>query len=357
MSTKNTSTTKGIFTFTLLIFLASNPLLAETVDKIYTIKREAAIGVIDVGGIVVAQQAATLTAQQPGRIKSIAGKEGDKFKAGQLLIELVDTELQAKRRAAVAALNNASTQLRREIISPQSKTSPGGMGFPSMMDQIITNPMQSMMGTRDTGAERHADIVARNSGVQTAQSNLGMIDAKLRDSRSQAPFDGAITRKYVEVGDTVQPGMPLIDFADLNGLQVQVDVPARLRGILKKGVHLPIKLDGATAPVNALLVRVFPTVDPATHTIRIKLTLPEGIDAAAGMYAAVSVPDGRNQTRNRIAVPVKAVKEQGSITMVRIVAEDGGHDLRLVRAGDFLLDGRVEILSGLKEGDKVLLPK
>jgi multidrug efflux pump subunit AcrA (membrane-fusion protein) len=321
----------------------------------YTVKLEAAIGVIDVGGTVVAEQAATLTAQQPGRIKTITGKEGDAFKTGQVLIELDDAELQAKRRAAVAALNNANTQFRREIISPRAKSSPGGMGFPSMMDQIVTNPMQSIIGTRDTDAERHADIISRDTGVKEAQSNLRMIDAKLRDSRSLAPFDGVITRKHVEVGDTVQPGMPLVDFADINGLQVQVDVPARLRGLLKKGTHLPVKLDGATAPVKALLTRLFPTVNPRTHTVRIKLALPSGIDAAVGMYAAVSVPDGRNQTRKRIAVPARAIGQQGSITMVRTVAENGSHHLRLVRVGDVLLDGRVEILSGLNEGDIVLV--
>lgn len=338
----------------LAVLIGSHAIASETV-KTYTIKREAAIGIIDVGGIVVAQQAVTLTAQQPGRVKRISGREGDAFRKGQVLVELDDRELQAKRRAAIADLNNANTQLRREIVSPRSKSSPGGMGMPSMMDQIATNPMQSFMGTRDTGAERHADIVSRESGVHNAQSNLRTIDAKIRDSRSQAPFNGVITKKYIEVGDTVQPGMPLIDFADINGLQLQVDVPARLRGMLKKGAHLPVKLDGASAPVSALLTRIFPTVNPRTHTIRIKLSLPQGIDAAAGMYAAVSVPDGRNQTKKRIAIPAKAISQQGSITMVRIIAENGSHQLRLIRAGDLLLDGRVEILSGLKEGETVLL--
>ena len=323
--------------------------------KTYTIKREAAISMINVGGIVVAEQSATLTAQQPGRIRTIGGKEGDAFKQGQLLIELDDTELQAKRRAAVAALNDATSQYRREIVSPRSKSSPGGMGFPSMMDQIVTNPMQSVMGTRDTDAERYADIISRDTSVKQAQSNLRAIDAKLRDSRSLAPFDGVITRKYVEIGDTVQPGMPLIDFADINGLQVQVDVPARLRGQLKKGNHLPVRLDGAKAPVKAQLTRIFPTVNPQTHTIRIKLTLPPGIDAAAGMYAAVSCPDGRNTTKKRIAVPARAITQRGSITMVNVLEKNGNTVLRLVRTGDQLLDGRVEILSGLQQGETVVL--
>lgn len=340
---------------TCLPFLLVSITVQASASKTYTVKLEPAVGVIDVGGIVIAEQSATLTAQQPGRIKTIAGKEGDAFRTGQLIIELDDTELQAKRRAAVAALNNAQAQYRREIVSPRSKSSPGGMGFPSMFDQIVTNPMQSVAGTRDTDAERHADIISRDTGVQEAQSNLRAIDARLRDSRSLAPFNGVITRKHVEVGDTVQPGMPLIDFADIQGLQVQVDVPARLRGVMKKGSHLTVKLDGASAPVKALLTRIFPTVDPRTHTIRIKLTLPAGVDAAAGMYASVSVPDGRNQMKKRIAVPARAVSQQGSITMVQIVTGNGSHQLRLVRVGDILLDGRVEILSGLREGDVVIV--
>ncbi len=337
------------------LFLTSGALLAAENAETYTVKKEVASGAIDIGGTVVAQQAAVLTAQLPGRIQAIAGKEGDQFKKGQILLKLDDSELQAQRVSAVANVNNAITQYRREVISPRANTAPGGMGLPSMVDQMVTNPMQSMIGTRDTGAEKHADLVSMDASIKQAQSALRQIDAKMRDSLSLAPFDGVITRKYVEIGDTVQPGMPLIDYADLNGLEVQVDVPARLRNKIKAGIHLPVKLDSSTTPISALVTRVFPTINPTTHTVRIKLALPSDADAAAGMYATVSVPDGRSQLKKRVAIPPRAISAQGSLTMVNVVAENGSHSLRLVRTGDVLLDGRVEILSGLNEGDTVLL--
>ena len=68
------------------------------------------------------------------------------------------------------------------------------------------------------------------------QAEIRAIDAKLRDARSVAPFDGVIMKKFVEVGDTVQPGMPLLKYADVEYLQIVVDVPGRLRPGLSEGM-------------------------------------------------------------------------------------------------------------------------
>ena len=152
----------------------------------------------------------------------------DAAREAHLLVELDDSELMAKRQAALAQLASADAKLRnagvqysRELWSPKSRQSPGGMGVPNLFDQMFTEPMDSFIGGRQQGAERSADLFssgtqitqARNAIVR-AQSEIQAIDAKLRDTRSVAPFDGVITRKFIEVGDTVQPGMPLIEYAN-----------------------------------------------------------------------------------------------------------------------------------------------
>ena len=82
--------------FGLLIATSINHAQAASENlSTYTVKRELSSGSIDVGGVVVAKQAATLTAQLPGRVKAISGKEGDAFKVDQLLVQLDDAELQA----------------------------------------------------------------------------------------------------------------------------------------------------------------------------------------------------------------------------------------------------------------------
>ena len=103
--------------------------------------------------------------------------------------------------------------------------------MPNLFDQMFTSRWK-FLWDRGSGVERGADIYnpvvqsqAQNSMFQ-ARSQIRAIDAKLRDASSVAPFDGVIMKKFIEVGDTVQPGQPLLIFADVEYLQILVDVPA-----------------------------------------------------------------------------------------------------------------------------------
>lgn len=102
-----------------------------------------------------------------------------------------------------------------------------GMGLPATFDQLFTRGFADSFGNSNTAMERQADLYAQGIGInkaqgamQQAQANLQGLDARLRDARSVAPFDGVIIKRMIEVGDTVQPGMPLvtdhiIDLSDL----------------------------------------------------------------------------------------------------------------------------------------------
>ena len=184
---------------------------------------------VSVGGTVIPYKEVTLAAQLPGRVNYIAGIEGDAFKEGDLLLAIDDVELLAKRREMLAQLGSADAQLRntgvqysREMWSPQASQAPGGMGIPNLFDQMFTRPMESVVGDRSKGAERSADLFASSTRIQEAQNailrlqaELQGLDSKLRDARSIAPFAGVLVKKFVEVGDTVQPGQPLLNYADV----------------------------------------------------------------------------------------------------------------------------------------------
>ncbi len=187
--------TKPLLIAILASILSFGPLTvqAEQAYQIMTVKRELTPLTIDIAGTVAARKTAQLTAQIPGRIRQIAGQEGDRFNRGNELISIDDSALRAKldaavaqRDAALASMRNANVQLYREVRSPQStagSTAPGGMGMPSMMDQAFTNPMQNMMGMRNRGAERHSDVVNRQT--QVAQANTEYKQAKRRSRRSR----------------------------------------------------------------------------------------------------------------------------------------------------------------------------
>lgn len=327
---------------------------------------------VTIGGTVVAYKQVTLTAQIPGRVEFIAGKEGDHFKKDEVLVAIDDDDLLAKRQAAVAklaaaqaAISNAQVQYNRELYSPQSKsiTRSGGMGMPTMFDQMFTQPMSGMM-PGDVGGDRWVDRQAdihsygtqlsqAQSNYQAARSQIDEIDAKIRDARSFAPFDGVIVKKFVEEGDTVQPGQPLLEIADMTYLQIQADVPSRLVRGLSKGMIVPAKLDVGNLSVSARVAQIFPTANAQRHTVTVKFDLPVGTPGGPGMYAEVMLPDTNIETAAVPTIPDSAVIWRGSLPAVYVVGKDGKPSLRLIRLGGYVDANNVAVLSGLTIGERI----
>ncbi|WP_420844324.1 efflux RND transporter periplasmic adaptor subunit [Lamprobacter modestohalophilus] len=352
---------------------------AQTVEDIYVVKQAEGLPTVSVGGTVVPYKEVTLAAQLPGRVDYLAGIEGDAFDSGDLLVSLDASELKAKRQALLAQMATADAQLRnagvqysRELYSPRSRTSPGGMGVPNLFDQFFTRPMEDFIGDRDQDAELSADLFASSTQIQEArnammqlQAELRALDAKLRDARSIAPFDGVIVSKFIEVGDTVQPGQPLLTFADVEYLQVEVDVPARLRPGLREGAMLRAELDVPARPRSAAdamndagnvpvrVAQVYPMADPQRHTVKVKFDLPKGV-SEPGMYAKVLVPDFNAPARVNPVVPRTAIRYNGSLPGVYVLDEEGNPHLRLIRVGEPTPNGGVTVLSGLRAGERIL---
>jgi RND family efflux transporter MFP subunit len=341
--------------------------VAEGDGDYFTVQQAQGASTVSLGGTVIPYKEVTLSAQVPGRVKHLAGIEGDTFEKGTLLVALDDSELLAKRNSALAQLATADAQMRaagvqynRELWSPQSKQSMGGMGLPNLFDQMFTRPMEGMSGTRNQGVERRADLY--NSGVQitqaqnailAAQSQIQAIDAKLRDAISLAPFDGVILKKHVEVGDTMQPGQPLLVYADVEYLQIMVDVPARLRPSLYEQMMLQAELDVTGQVVPVRVAQIFPTADSQRHTVKIKFDLPQGV-SAPGMYVKVRVPDMTAPARNHPVIPSTAIRYNGSLPGVYVQGKNNRPELRLIRVGESLDNGYVSVLSGLSAGERIL---
>ncbi len=323
------------------------------------------------GGTVVPYKEVTLAAQIPGRIEYIAGSEGDWFKKGDLLLAINDDDLLAKRQQAMAELRNADAATRnaqvqysRELWAPQSR-SPGrlpGMGMPNLFDQMFTRQAGDVMGYGNPALERSADLYSYGSQVSQAQARMSQarsaideVEAKLRDARAEAPFGGVITRKLVEVGDTVQPGQPMIRYADTRYLQLQLDVPARLVSGLEIGMILPVKLDIGDTRVDARVAQVFPIADAQRHTVTVKFDLPRDTPGGPGMYAEALLPDVNATVRNLPVIPYAAVVWRGSLPAVFVVDAGGSTELRMVRLGEGMGSDTVAVLSGLRAGEQILV--
>ena len=327
-------------------------------------------GSATVGGSVIPYKEVTLSAQIPGEVTFLAGVEGHRAKEGEVLVSIDDAALQAQKQAALAAIYNAEAAFRnsqmqysRELISPRmnSTSTLPGMGVPGLFDQFFTRGFSDMLGRSDSDMERYADLYAQGVGINQAQSalmqaraNLDSIEAKIRDARLVAPFDGVILQKMVEVGDTVQPGMPLLKFAYVDYLRILADVPVRLAAGLEEGMLVPARLDAGGADVMVRVAQIFPVADALRHTVTVKFDLPKDTPGGPGMYVEVTIPDPSIPERAQPAVPAEALIWRGSLPSV-FVLEDGKPSLRLVRVGYPVAGGLVSVVSGLKGGEVVIL--
>lgn len=352
--------------------LLSSPVWAQGLpsgSQVVEVKAGEATVRITLGGVVVARTEVTLDAQMPGRIIELAGREGDAFEKNALLVKIDDSQLQAKLRAAQAAhwsatnqLHSAQVQWRKEAISPDSTSQMGGMGMGRIFDQLVSKPMENVSGTGDSGFNRYATMQQQEVAVQQAQSGIlqaqAQIDqllASLRDTEARAPFQGVIVAKFVEQGDTVQPGMPLLKFADRH-LQVQVEVPVRLVQGLRKDDIVPTRLDVSKVWGSARVERIFPDAAVNQHTVTVKFDLPpDAPPSRPGTYAEVQIPDGSIHVAGLPEVPRTAVMQRGSLDSVYVEKPGQPHkfEIRLVRLGD-ASGNMVRVLSGLNVGERIL---
>ncbi len=346
--------------------------LAGTGDSadLFEVKVSAEQPTVAIGGTVVPYRQVTLAAQLPGRVKFVAGVEGNFFKEGTLLVALDEEELLARRAAAYAQytaagaeLRNAGVQYSRELWSPRSRSAPGGMGLPNLFDQMFTGAAEDFFGERDRDAEHQADLYASTTHIEQARSamlragsEIRAIDAKLRDTKSLAPFDGVVMHKYVEEGDTVQPGQPLLDFADVTWLQIEVDLPARLAQGLQPMVILSRAaiFDDYPDPVDIRVAQIYPMADMQRHTVKVKFDIQQGV-SKPGMYAKVMIPD-TSQAAGMVrlpAIPTSAIIYRGNLPVVYVQNAGARPELRMIRKGRRLPNGMTTVLSGIAEGDRV----
>ncbi len=321
-----------------------------------------------VSGTVIPFREVTLSAQTAGRVVELTGAEGDRFEQDELLARISDDRLLAQRRAAMsemrvaeAAINEARMQYGREMISPQSRSlgQMPGMGMPSMFDQMFTRPMGQFMGFGDPSLDRHTDLYSRYVGVDQAQARweqararVEELDAAIRETRSEAPFDGLLMRKHVEPGDTVQPGQPLVTFGYVDYLRIEAQVPVRLVAAFSEGDVVPARLD-AGGTVQARVSRIFPMADPRRHTVTVQFDLPRGVSGGPGMHVSVGLPSADSAPGHAL-IPQSALIPGGALPRVAVVDGEGQSRIRAVRLGA-VRDGEVVVTSGLEPGEYVLL--
>ena len=287
-----------------------------------------------VDGTVEAVNEATVSAQTAGRVVQILYDVNDVVPVGAVIVRLQGTEQRAALGGAEAALSEARARNAEAAAAYQrmAEMYQRRIVAKSQFDQATAN--------RDAAAAR---LTAAEAGLTSAKEGV-------RYTEVRAPYGGVVTKRLVQVGESVSAGTPLMSGRSLKDLRVNTYIPAavlaRVRMLSQAAVYVGDKR------VAASRVVIFPDAATASGTFRARLEMPEGaLDVAPGEYVRVGLRVGEAV---RLFVPLQAVVEHGEVTGVYVVDAHERVALNYVRPGRRMGD-RMEILAGLASGDRVAL--
>jgi RND family efflux transporter MFP subunit len=286
-------------------------------------------------GVVEAVHQATLSAQTGGRVLELPFDVNDYVAAGQVVVRFTDVEQQAGRRRAEAAQASAQAGFN-EAEAEYARIA-------EVYERRLVSKSQLDQATARRDSARAQLEVARVALREAGEA----VDYTV----VRAPYAGILTQRHVEVGETVRPGQPLVSGLSLNRLRVNVDVPQSEVAAIREHGRAAVLLDDGRR-IEAEKLTIFPFADPATHSFKLRLDLPEAeTGLQPGMIAKAAFVLGQAE---RLFVPASALLTRSEVTAVYVVAADNRVSLRQVRPGHRYAD-RIEILAGLAEGERVVL--
>ena len=348
-------------------------------------------------GKVDAARKAELAFTVSGLLVKLPVKEGQRVAKGQIIARLRPDEFQARlesvqgqldqAQAALAALRlgeRPEEQIRREaqVRAAEAKLANAKTELDRYGRLVKTNAVSraeyelAETSYRVAGEEHKAalqllekgttarkeDIDAQEAQVRAAEARVEEANLQLRDSTLRAPYSGVIAQRFVEAGQTITANKPIVQFQNMNEIDVVMDVP---ESVMATGIRSPAlarmftELSGVPARKFPVQIKeVSQTADPATQTfqVRVRATGIRAVTALPGMTATVTAeyrPTGA--PARRILVPISAVyKQETGDQVVWIVGADQCVSRRRVTIGAPSSD-QIEIKSGLRPGDRIVV--
>jgi RND family efflux transporter MFP subunit len=291
-------------------------------------------------GSVQPRHRTEVSAQLLARILEVKVRPGDPIKPGLELVLLDNRELLAQQAEALAAVTAADADLivrKADFARAQSSRDKGIMSAEDF--------------ARFEGVAKVAE-----AQVRRAKEAASRLDVQLSYTKILATSRGVVGDRFADPGDIATPGKPLMMVYDPAELELHVNVPETLAPDLREGQQLAVQIEAVGLRDGTGIVReVVPHAQQVTRSVLVKVTLPKSTSAKpllSGMFGRVSIPVG---TVERLFVPRGTVRQLGQLDLVEVVNTDGTLSRRFVRVGPVVGD-RVEILSGLSEGETVALP-
>jgi len=270
-------------------------------------------------------------------ITEIRVKAGDVVQAGQPLVVLDRRDAESRLSQTEAALESAKASLAQAEKD---------------FHRDAELHRQAAISESRFEQTRTALSVAR-ANVKQAEQAVTEAKVALSYTTIDAPQDGTIVDRLAEPGDIARPGDPLLVLYDPASLRLEVPVMENLAMKLKTGDVLTVRIDALDRDVQATVDEIVPQAQAASRSFLVKVALRESDGLYEGMFGRLRIPAG---TRRHLCLATAAIRTIGQLEFVDVVKPDGKTlQRRFIITGRLGMPGRIEVLSGLKAGEKVVL--
>lgn len=277
-----------------------------------------------------------VSSQITATIIKIDTRAGTHVKRGDELVQLDDRDVKARLEQTKESLARASADL------DYAKTT-NARSSALFAQNAISQAQYDLDRSRFLQAE--AEVKRLRQALQEASVSLSY-------TRIHSPVDGVVIDRMAEVGDLATPGKPLLVIFDPRHLWLQASVREEQSRNLKLGVNYAVRIDALDLDVSGPLVEIVPSADAVARTVYARVRLPANEQLYPGMFGRLMLPTCKTED---ILLPQAAIRQVGQLDMVDVKTQ-WGLEQRAIVVGRSFPGDRVEILSGLKPGEIVVMP-
>lgn len=290
-------------------------------------------------GKVVYKQSSKVASQMDGIVKHLYVDVGNSVKKGAPLLELKSKSLREKISAKKALLNEIDSLIKQKINEKAR--------YKRLLESNAI-PLQRYEALE-------YDITELFSKRITLKAELTLLETNLREKRIYAPFSGVVSSSYVNLGEWVKIGDPIVELLNTELKEVELYLPAEIIERVKLGDIVSIKL--ASGIIDGKIIAIIPKASGLSHTFPIRVSILKNIELFEGEALEVLLPTGG--LSSGILVPKSALFSANNHLAIYLINK--GHDelgLHLLYADILSVRGDSVLLRRpprLDIGDSVLL--
>lgn len=305
-------------------------------------------------------QEVDLDAKVKGYVKSMLVDVGDQVKQGQLLAELEIPEVNDDLTRAKAAVERA----RQQVFQLQAIYADDNEMYKRLASVMNERPelvaQQDVDQAKAKADSAEAAWVAAKSAVDEAEAHKKGLTDMLAYTKIIAPFDGVITKRFVDAGALIGDsaghgaGRSIVHLSQLDRLRLVIKIPESVVPKIHEGDLVNIQIPSLNSNENLPISRMSHQVDADTRTMHIEVDYPNvGVAITPGLYANVNMSvDSRHHV---LSIPLEAVVSRKDTSgKVFVLHPDGAVESRSIRLG-LVNATQAEILEGVGEGELVAI--